>query len=85
MFVMFIALANDRDTKFTTNSHVAKTLAAVSLSRRSGWGNTAIIMTGGSWLTTLNRLYGAALRAPSAESVVTIVMGRGRTVPRRSS
>jgi hypothetical protein len=35
--VMFIASAIDRGTRFTTNSRVSKTLAAVSLSRLSGW------------------------------------------------
>ena len=36
MLVIFIASAIDRGTRFTTNSRVAKMLAAVSLSRRSG-------------------------------------------------
>jgi hypothetical protein len=37
----------------------------------------------GSWFTTLKRLYGAAFTAPSAESVVTMVIGRGRIVPKK--
>ena len=72
MLVMFIATAIDLGTRFTTNSASQRCLRSCPSGRPSGCGRTAIITTGGSWLTTLKRLYGAALRAPSAERVVTM-------------
>ena len=76
---MFMAAAFASDTRFTTNSPVARIFVAVSL-KRPGPASSPIASVGGSWPNTLKKLYGAALTTPSSDSVVTQAIGRGVTV-----